>query len=114
MMMYNDSTLNGNDRFHGFLKELLDRLKKDLDFEYIIHEVSDKAYGVQQADGSWNGMLGELITKVSWDAFLCKSSLYYYFAFGVLSWLCVFRRFSSAYEVFFAFARSLLHFELLN
>ena len=54
----------GNDRFHGFLKELLERLKQDLDFEYVLHEVKDKTYGVRLKNGTWNGLIGELINKV--------------------------------------------------
>ena len=64
MMLYNDSVRKGNDQFYGFLKDLLDRLKNDLDFEYVLHVVSDSLYGVIQKDGSWNGMIGELIDKV--------------------------------------------------
>ena len=65
MMLYNDSVRKGNDQFYGFLKDLLDRLKNDLDFEYVLHVVSDSLYGVIQKDGSWNGMIGELIDKVN-------------------------------------------------
>ena len=64
MMIRNGTFPNGNDKFHGFLKDLLDRLKNDLDFEYVLHEVSDKTYGVRQKDGTWNGLIGELIDKV--------------------------------------------------
>lgn len=65
MMLYNDTHKRGNDRFYGFLKDLLERLKNDLDFEYVLHVVSDNNYGVRRKDGSWNGMIGELINKVS-------------------------------------------------
>ena len=64
MMLRNGTFTNGNDKFYGFLKDLLERLKKDLDFEYVLHEVRDKTYGVRQKDGTWNGLIGELIDKV--------------------------------------------------
>ena len=64
MMLRNGTFTNGNDKFYGFLKDLLERLKKDLDFEYVLHEVRDKTYGSQQKDGTWNGLIGELIDKV--------------------------------------------------
>ncbi|KIH46375.1 Ligand-gated ion channel, partial [Ancylostoma duodenale] len=30
-------------------------------FNYTIHEVKDKAYGIREENGKWNGMVGELI-----------------------------------------------------
>ena len=65
MMLHNDSNLVGNDRYFGFVKELLDRLKLDLDFEYVLHVVADNNYGNEQKDGTWNGMIGELMQKVN-------------------------------------------------
>lgn len=89
MMLRNGTFTNGNDKFHGFLKDLLERLKKDLDFEYVLHEVRDKSYGVLQKDGTWNGLIGELIDKVftiySHSAhYITMNSLYRYDFFLIM------------------------------
>ena len=33
--------------------------------DYQIHPVKDGNYGYKQSDGTWDGMVGELINKVS-------------------------------------------------
>ncbi|EPB68943.1 hypothetical protein ANCCEY_11977 [Ancylostoma ceylanicum] len=45
-------------------------------FNYTIHEVKDKAYGIREENGKWNGMVGELINgkpqtaEADWFMFL--------------------------------------------
>lgn len=57
----------GNEKFIGFgvdlLKEIAKVFEKDLNskFMYKIHIVADGLYGKPQADGEWNGMIGELL-----------------------------------------------------
>lgn len=34
-------------------------------FDYILYEVPDRAYGIREASGKWNGMVGELQSGVS-------------------------------------------------
>lgn len=55
----------GNDRFQGFAVDLIAEVAKMLDFEYEIHLVHDGNFGSRQANGDWNGMVGELLAGVS-------------------------------------------------
>ena len=43
----------------------LQKVAEIVGFDYDIHLVYDKKYGTKQADGSWNGMIGELLDGVS-------------------------------------------------
>ena len=44
---------------------LLQKVAEMVGFDYDIHLVYDGKYGTKQADGSWNGMIGELLSGVS-------------------------------------------------
>ncbi|TKR59386.1 hypothetical protein L596_029064 [Steinernema carpocapsae] len=56
----NEQNLTGNDRYEGYLVDLLQRIAEVRGFRYILHEVRDKSYGVKEAHGKWSGMVGEL------------------------------------------------------
>jgi hypothetical protein len=58
-------TKQRNKRFEGFLLDLLAEIAKRLDFDYEVYEVPDGSYGSRNKDGSWNGMINELIQGVS-------------------------------------------------
>ncbi|XP_064595286.1 glutamate receptor U1-like [Liolophura sinensis] len=47
--------------FTGFAFDILDELSERLQFRYTVLEPEDARYGVQQEDGSWNGMIGNVI-----------------------------------------------------
>nr|XP_033963106.1 glutamate receptor ionotropic, delta-1-like [Pseudochaenichthys georgianus] len=49
--------------YKGFSIDVLDALAKILGFKYEIYQVSDSKYGSQLPNGSWNGMIGDLINK---------------------------------------------------
>lgn len=53
-------TLNGNDQFEGFGIELIEKLAAKIGFNYTFEIQEDRKYGNRQADGSWDGMIGEL------------------------------------------------------
>ena len=59
----NGLTLNGNDRFEGFVKDLVDALANENGFEFRFRIVNDSKYGAPdpKAKAGWNGMIGELI-----------------------------------------------------
>ena len=63
--MFKDPKKTGNDRFTGYCKDLLEKIAKELQFDYDIKEPTDGLYGSMQADGSWNGMINMLIKDVS-------------------------------------------------
>ncbi|RDD40176.1 Glutamate receptor ionotropic, kainate 1 [Trichoplax sp. H2] len=52
--------LVGNDRYEGFMVDLLNRLSQDLKFKYELHLVPDGQYGAYR-NGSWDGMIKELL-----------------------------------------------------
>lgn len=65
-MVREDTSLKGNDRFHGFCIDLLRAVADHLTFDYVIELVPDRKYGaVDPNNGEWNGMVRELLQKVS-------------------------------------------------
>ena len=43
--------------------DLLDLLKENLGFDYVIYEQATKDYGSKLEDGRWNGMVGDLMER---------------------------------------------------
>ncbi|VDL79288.1 unnamed protein product [Nippostrongylus brasiliensis] len=52
---------NDNETYEGYCIDLLKMVASMSKFNYTIHEVKDKAYGIREANGKWNGMVGELM-----------------------------------------------------
>ncbi|XP_005988151.1 glutamate receptor ionotropic, kainate 4 isoform X1 [Latimeria chalumnae] len=63
MLKPNHQDLDGNDRYEGFCVDMLQELSEILKFNYKIRLVADGVYGVPEANGTWTGMVGELITR---------------------------------------------------
>lgn len=59
--------LEGNDVFEGYCKDLADLIAEHLNINYSLRLVNDSKYGGQDPNSpvGWNGMVGELIKKVS-------------------------------------------------
>lgn len=64
MLRQNHQELEGNDRYEGFCVDMLKELADILKFKYRIRLVGDGVYGVPGANGTWTGMVGELISRV--------------------------------------------------
>lgn len=47
----------------GFSIDMLNSLREEMEFEYEIHVVKDLKYGDIHKDGSWDGLVGELLAK---------------------------------------------------
>ncbi|TMS22035.1 Glutamate receptor ionotropic, delta-1, partial [Larimichthys crocea] len=62
-VMVAENILGQPKRYKGFSIDVLDALAKILGFKYEIYQVADSKYGSQLANGSWNGMIGDLINK---------------------------------------------------
>ncbi|XP_072546031.1 glutamate receptor ionotropic, delta-1 isoform X2 [Salminus brasiliensis] len=62
-VMVAENILGQPKRYKGFSIDVLDALAKILGFKYEIYQVADGKYGSPQPNGSWNGMIGELIKK---------------------------------------------------
>lgn len=73
-VMVAENILGQPKRYKGFSIDVLDALAKILGFKYDIYQVGDGKYGTALPNGSWNGMIGELIGKVGvFSFYLCKS-----------------------------------------
>lgn len=72
MMMHYSKNLTGNDRFYGFCVDILDRISREVGFEYILDLVPDRKYGAKDPNtGEWNGMVAQLMKHVSSFCWLC-------------------------------------------
>ncbi len=71
--MVAENILGQPKRYKGFSIDVLDALAKILGFKYDIYQVGDGKYGSALPNGSWNGMIGELIGKVGVFSFLSQS-----------------------------------------
>ncbi|KPP77053.1 hypothetical protein Z043_103548, partial [Scleropages formosus] len=63
MLRRNHQELDGNERYEGFCVDMLRELADILKFNYRIRLVGDGVYGVPGANGTWTGMVGELISR---------------------------------------------------
>lgn len=58
--------LKGNERYSGFIVDLLEKLSRLLKFQYYIKEVEDNQYGVyNESTKSYSGLIGEILLGVS-------------------------------------------------
>jgi Ligated ion channel L-glutamate- and glycine-binding site len=69
-LMPNPRYVNGTDPpeygYIGYIADLVDRLSHVIGFEYVIKPVADKSFGHQRDDGTWDGIIGELVSGVSY------------------------------------------------
>ncbi len=49
----------------GFIIDLLDQVALMIDFRYEVTPTLDGSYGHRQPSGRWNGVIGQVIDKVS-------------------------------------------------
>ncbi|RWS21524.1 glutamate receptor ionotropic, partial [Leptotrombidium deliense] len=52
-----------NETYEGYLIDLLNELRKYFVFEYEIHTSKDNRYGTISDNGTWSGMVGELLNN---------------------------------------------------
>ena len=55
---------SGNDNFKGMVPDMMKYITDRLSLQYKFQLVADKKYGTLDG-GKWNGMVGELVDKVS-------------------------------------------------
>lgn len=53
--------LKGNDRFMGYCVDLTKKLSEMIGFTYELRLVKDHKFGAKDSNGTWNGMVGELV-----------------------------------------------------
>nr|CAI5842075.1 unnamed protein product [Callosobruchus analis] len=62
VMMHVGKNFTGNSRFYGFCVDVLDRISKQVGFDYLLDLVRDGKYGARDPQsGAWNGMVMELM-----------------------------------------------------
>uniref|UniRef100_A0A3Q3W7P4 Glutamate receptor n=1 Tax=Mola mola TaxID=94237 RepID=A0A3Q3W7P4_MOLML len=62
-VMVAENILGQPKTYKGFSIDVLDALAKILGFKYNMYQVGDGKYGSALPNGSWSGMIGELISK---------------------------------------------------
>ncbi|KAI4811484.1 hypothetical protein KUCAC02_014389 [Chaenocephalus aceratus] len=63
MRRENYQDFQGNDQYEGFCVDMLKELADILKFSFRIKLVDDGLYGAPEPNGSWTGMVGELINR---------------------------------------------------
>lgn len=57
--------MTGNARFKGFAVDMMKELAKGRSWTYRMELVPDEVTGTRLPNGSWSGMIGQLMTNVS-------------------------------------------------
>ncbi|KAK2192982.1 hypothetical protein NP493_19g11001 [Ridgeia piscesae] len=55
------AALTGNDRYEGYCADLARKIADRIGIDYLIQPVADSKYGSRDDNGTWNGMVGELV-----------------------------------------------------
>jgi len=50
--------------YEGFCVDLAEQIAHFVGFDYVIRPVKDGMYGAKYPNGTWNGMVGELVRHV--------------------------------------------------
>ena len=50
--------------YEGYCIDFLNELARNLKFTYEIYTTPDGKYGVEMEDGTWNGVIGEIVNEV--------------------------------------------------
>lgn len=61
---HGDKPLEGNARYKGFIVDLMEKIAQELPIRYRFNLVEDHQYGSEMKNGSWDGMVGEVLTGV--------------------------------------------------
>ena len=56
---------DGSVSYEGYCIDLLKELARNLKFTYEIYPSPDGLYGAETENGTWNGMIGEIVNEVS-------------------------------------------------
>ena len=64
MMKTDHHIFSGNERFEGFIIDMMEEISRMLEFSYEIYPVHDGNFGARLPSGEWNGMIGEVLCGV--------------------------------------------------
>ena len=77
MIKDSNLTLTGNDRYEGFVFDIIHEISEMYNFTYIFKLVDDGKYGaLNKVTGEWNGMIRELLDGVKLNIYHCVRLLY--------------------------------------
>lgn len=65
MMKDSEYVLKENDQFEGFCVDMLQEISELVGFKYKIELVPDGKYGAPDEQGNWNGMVHQIVDRVS-------------------------------------------------
>ena len=65
MPLDNGSPPLAKDQLEGFCVDLAYKVAEVCHFDWVVQAVKDNTYGQPQENGTWNGMVGELVRHVS-------------------------------------------------
>lgn len=66
LQLVNGTNLVGNEKYEGFVKDLMDAIAGLKNFTYELHLVEGNHHGAHDhITGKWNGIVGELLEGVS-------------------------------------------------
>jgi len=74
MMKENAAFFTGNDRFEGYVADILRLVAATLRCDYEICLSTDGRYGEQDRAGQWNGIIGEVVRGVGLLDLLSRAS----------------------------------------
>lgn len=60
MLRDSSASKTGNERFEGYIVDLIYELSRILHFKYVFKLCDDGAYGIKDDKGRWNGLIGIL------------------------------------------------------
>ena len=50
--------------YDGFVKDILDHVTKIMHLDYTIHVLPGQAFGSVSSNGTWDGLIGEILYQV--------------------------------------------------
>ena len=74
---------DGSVSYEGYCIDLLNELARNLKFTYEIYLTPDGMYGAETENGTWNGMIGELLNEVCLLYFVVVLSLVTHLLIGL-------------------------------
>ena len=77
-------------QYIGFVADIVRKLSEVVGFRYELYVAPDNNYGYRKSDGTWNGMVRELLSKVRYRNEILKLTIgvRFCFRFKCLPWRC--------------------------
>lgn len=81
---------NNGVHYEGYCVDLIEEIRKLVGFEYEIYVAPDNKFGNMDENGQWNGMMKELIEKVSFYSTLIRDLVHFLLLnkVKIINWNC--------------------------